>query len=166
MATVTLQGNPVSVAGELPAVGSQAPSFSVTGADLSPVTLASFAGKKLILNIYPSVDTGTCAASTRQFNSKMNERDDVVVLCVSQDLPFAFSRFCGAEGLEQVQTASTFRSPEFLADYGVKISDGGLAGLGARAVVVLDAQGVVTHTQLVGEIADEPDYAAALAALG
>ncbi|ATX77870.1 thiol peroxidase [Reinekea forsetii] len=166
MATVTLQGNPVSVAGELPAVGSQAPSFSVTGADLSPVTLASFAGKKLILNIYPSVDTGTCAASTRQFNSKMNERDDVVVLCVSQDLPFAFSRFCGAEGLEQVQTASTFRSPEFLADYGVKISDGVLAGLCARAVVVLDAQGVVTHTQLVGEIADEPDYAAALAALG
>jgi len=166
MATVTLQGNPVSVAGELPAVGSQAPSFSVTGADLSPVTLASFAGKKLILNVYPSVDTGTCAASTRQFNSKMNERDDVVVLCVSQDLPFAFSRFCGAEGLEQVQTASTFRSPEFLADYGVKISDGVLAGLCARAVVVLDAQGVVTHTQLVGEIADEPDYAAALAALG
>ncbi|MDO7641869.1 MAG: thiol peroxidase [Reinekea forsetii] len=166
MATVTLQGNPVSVAGELPAVGSQAPSFSVTGADLSPVTLASFAGKKLILNIYPSVDTGTCAASTRQFNSKMNERDDVVVLCVSQDLPFAFSRFCGAEGLEQVQTASTFRSPEFLTDYGVKISDGVLAGLCARAVVVLDAQGVVTHTQLVGEIADEPDYAAALAALG
>ena len=166
MATVTLQGNPVSVAGELPAVGSQAPSFSVTGADLSPVTLASFAGKKLILNIYPSVDTGTCADSTRQFNSKMNERDDVVVLCVSQDLPFAFSRFCGAEGLEQVQTASTFRSPEFLADYGVKIRDGGLAGLCARAVVVLDAQGVVTHTQLVGEIADEPDYAAALAALG
>jgi thiol peroxidase len=166
MATVTLQGNPVSVAGELPAVGSQAPSFSVTGADLSPVTLASFAGKKLILNIYPSVDTGTCAASTRQFNSKMNERDDVVVLCVSQDLPFAFSRFCGAEGLEQVQTASTFRSPEFLADYGVKISDGVLAGLCARAVVVLDAQGVVTHTQLVGEIADEPDYAAALAARG
>ncbi|MFT7698182.1 MAG: thiol peroxidase [Reinekea sp.] len=166
MATVTLQGNPVSVAGELPAVGSQAPSFSVTGADLSPVTLASFAGKKLILNIYPSVDTGTCAASTRQFNSKMNERDDVVVLCVSQDLPFAFSRFCGAEGLEQVQTASTFRSPEFLTDYGVKISDGVLAGLCARAVVVLDAQGVVTHTQLVGEIADEPDSAAALAALG
>ena len=166
MATVTLQGNPVSVAGELPAVGSQAPSFSVTGADLSPVTLASFAGKKLILNIYPSVDTGTCAASTRQFNSKMNERDDVVVLCVSQDLPFAFSRFCGAEGLEQVQTASTFRSPELLTDYGVKISDGVLAGLCARAVVVLDAQGVVTHTQLVGEIADEPDYAAALAALG
>ena len=166
MATVTLQGNPVSVAGELPAVGSQAPSFSVTGADLSPVTLASFAGKKLILNIYPSVDTGTCAASTRQFNSKMNERDDVVVLCVSQDLPFAFSRFCGAEGLEQVQTASTFRSPEFLTDYGVKISDGVLAGLCARAVVVLDAQGVVTHTQLVGEIADEPVYAAALAALG
>ena len=166
MATVTLQGNPVSVAGELPAVGSQAPSFSVTGADLSPVTLASFAGKKLILNIYPSVDTGTCAASTRQFNSKMNERDDMVVLCVSQDLPFAFSRFCGAEGLEQVQTASTFRSPEFLTDYGVKISDGVLAGLCARAVVVLDAQGVVTHTQLVGEIADEPDYAAALAALG
>ncbi|WP_320823669.1 thiol peroxidase [Reinekea sp.] len=165
MATVTLQGNPVSVTGELPAVGSQAPDFSVTGADLSPVTLASFAGKKLILNIYPSVDTGTCAASTRQFNSKMNDRDDVVVLCVSQDLPFAFARFCGAEGLEKVQTASTFRSPEFLADYGVKISDSVLAGLCARAVVVVNEQGVVTHTQLVGEIADEPDYDAALAAL-
>jgi len=165
MATVTLQGNPVSVHGELPAVGSQAPDFTVTGADLAPVTLASFAGKKLILNIYPSVDTGTCAASTRQFNSKMNDRSDVVVLCVSQDLPFAFSRFCGAEGLDNVKTASTFRSAEFLTDYGVKITDGPLAGLCARAVVAIDENGKVIYNQLVSEIADEPDYEAALNAL-
>ena len=165
MATVTLQGNPVSVHGDLPAVGSQAPDFTLTGADLSPVTLASFAGKKLILNIYPSVDTGTCAASTRQFNAKMNDRSDVVVLCVAQDLPFAFSRFCGAEGLENVKTASTFRSAELLTDYGVKITDGALEGLCARAVVAIDEAGKVIYTQLVGEIADEPDYEAALKAL-
>lgn len=163
MASVTLQGNPVSVAGELPAVGTKAPAFSLTGADLSPVTSEGLAGKKVILNIYPSVDTGTCAASTRQFNAKMNDRDDVVVVCVSQDLPFAFSRFCGAEGLDNVQTASTFRSPEFLADYGVRISDGPLTNLCARAVVVIDEAGKVVYNQLVSEIADEPDYDAALA---
>ncbi|WP_196159891.1 thiol peroxidase [Reinekea sp. G2M2-21] len=166
MATVTLQGNPVQVAGELPAVGTKAPAFSLTGADLSEVSLASFAGKKVILNIYPSVDTGTCAASTRQFNSKMNNRDDVVVVCVSQDLPFAFSRFCGAEGLDNVKTASTFRSPAFLDDYGVKIADGPLAGLCARSVVVIDEAGQVIHNQLVSEIANEPDYDAALNAVG
>ena len=166
MATVTLQGNPVSVAGELPAVGSQAPSFSLVGTDLSEVSLSQFAGKKLILNIYPSVDTGTCAASTREFNTRMNERDDVVVLCVSQDLPFAFARFCGAEGLEKIQTASTFRSNAFLDDYGVKIADGALAGLCARAVVAVSETGEVKHTELVAEIADEPNYDAALAALG
>lgn len=165
MATVTLQGNPVSVQGELPAVGSKAPDFKLTGADLSDVKLEDFAGKKLILNIYPSVDTGTCAASTRKFNESMNERDDVVVLCVSQDLPFAFARFCGAEGLDNIQTASTFRSSAFLDDYGVKLAEGPLAGLCARAVVAVDAEGKVVHNELVGEIADEPNYDAALSAL-
>ena len=165
MATVTLSGNPVPVAGEVPTVGTKAPAFSLTGADLSPVTLDQFAGKKLILNIFPSVDTGTCATSTRQFNAKINERDDVVVLCVSQDLPFAFSRFCGAEGLENVQTASTFRSPEFLDQYGVKIEDGPLTALCARAVVVIGESGEVIHSQLVAEIADEPDYEAAMNAV-
>jgi len=163
MATVTLQGNAVNVLGELPAVGSKAPSFSLTGADLSEVSSTNFAGKKLILNIFPSVDTGTCAASTRKFNAEINERSDVAVLCVSQDLPFAFARFCGSEGLENVKTASTFRSSEFLNDYGVKVADGPLAGLCARAVVVLSETGEVIHTQLVSEIVDEPDYAAALA---
>lgn len=165
MASVTLQGNPVSVAGELPAVGTQAPDFQLTGADLAEVSLADFAGKKLILNIYPSVDTGTCAASTRQFNERMNARNDVVVLCVSQDLPFAFARFCGAEGLDNIRTASTFRSSAFLDEYGVKIADGPLAGLCARAVVAVDENGKVVYNQLVGEIADEPDYEAALSAL-
>ncbi len=166
MANVSLQGNPVSVLGELPEVGSAAPAFTLVGADLAPVTLESFAGKKLILNIYPSVDTGTCAASTRQFNTKMNDRDDVVVLCVSQDLPFAFGRFCGAEGLDNIKTASTFRSPEFLADYGVKVADGPLAGLCTRAVVVIDESGKVLYTELVADIVNEPDYETALAAVG
>ncbi len=165
MATVTLSGNPVPVAGELPAVGSKAPNFTLTGADLSTVTLDQFNGKKLILNIFPSVDTGTCAASTRQFNAKINERDDVVVLCVAQDLPFAFARFCGAEGLDNVQTASTFRSPEFLDHYGVKIEAGPLENLCARSVVVINEKGEVTYTQLVSEIADEPDYEAAMSAV-
>jgi thiol peroxidase len=165
MAVVTLQGNPVNTSGDLPGVGSQAPAFALTGADLSEKTLASYAGKKLILNIYPSVDTGTCAASTRQFNEAMNKRDDVVVLCVSQDLPFAFARFCGAEGLDKIETASTFRSAEFLTDYGVKITDGALAGLCARAVVAINEDGKVVYNELVGEIVDEPKYDDALAAL-
>ncbi|TXR53830.1 thiol peroxidase [Reinekea thalattae] len=165
MATVTLQGNPVSVAGSLPSVGSQAPAFSLVGADLAPVELKDFAGKKLILNIFPSVDTGTCAASTRKFNASMNERDDVSVVCVSQDLPFAFARFCGAEGLDNVKTASAFRAESFMADYGVAIADGPLLGLCARSVVVIDESGKVVHTELVAEIADEPNYDAALNAL-
>jgi thiol peroxidase len=165
MATVTLQGNPVAVTGDLPAIGSLAPAFSLVGADLSPVSLSDFSGKKLILNIFPSVDTGTCAASTRQFNTSMNERDDVTVLCVSQDLPFAFARFCGAEGLDRVKTASAFRSESFMTDYGVAIADGALMGLCARAVVVIDETGKVIHTELVAEIADEPNYDAALKAV-
>jgi len=164
MATVTLRGNPINTSGELPAVGSQAPDFTVTGGDLSDVTLDSFAGKNLILNIYPSVDTPTCAASTRAFNERAAGRDDTVVLCVSQDLPFAFGRFCGAEGIENVKTGSVFRS-SFLEDYGVEIVDGPLRGLAARAVVVVDPDGKVTYTQLVPEIGQEPDYDSALAAL-
>jgi thiol peroxidase len=165
MATVNLRGNPIHTSGELPAVGSDAPDFSVTGSDLGDLTLGTFAGKNLILNIYPSVDTPTCAASTRAFNQRAGDREDTVVLCVSQDLPFAFSRFCGAEGIENVKTGSAFRST-FLDDYGVKLVDGPLRGLAARAVVIVDGDGKVTYTELVPEIGQEPDYDAALAALG
>lgn len=165
MATVTLRGNPIHTTGELPEVGSQAPDFTVTGTDLGEIKLSDFAGKKLVLNIYPSVDTPTCASSTREFNKRAGGRDDTVVLCVSQDLPFAFSRFCGAEGIENVKTGSTFRS-SFLDDYGVTIVDGPLAGLASRAVVVVDGDGTVTYTEQVPEIGQEPDYEAALAALG
>jgi thiol peroxidase len=164
MATVNLRGNPIHTSGELPEVGSPAPDFTVTGGDLSDVTLDQFAGKQLILNIYPSVDTPTCAASTRAFNERAGGRDDAAVLCVSQDLPFAFGRFCGAEGIENVKTGSVFRS-SFLDDYGVKITDGPLRGLAARAVVIVDGDGKVKYTQLVPEIGQEPDYDAALAAL-
>jgi thiol peroxidase len=165
MATVNLQGNPVAVNGELPVVGTKVPDFALTAGDLSPLSRDDLIGKPFILNIYPSVDTGTCAASTRQFNELINQRDDVVVVCVSQDLPFAFSRFCGAEGLEKIKTASTFRSPEFLTDFGVQLAEGPLAGLCTRAVVVVDASGVVTHTELVADIVDEPNYDAALLAV-
>ncbi|MBT2866294.1 lipid hydroperoxide peroxidase [Chromobacterium violaceum] len=165
MATVTLRGNPVDVAGKLPAKGEQAPALQLTGADLAEVSLASYAGKRKILNIFPSVDTPTCATSVRKFNEKAAALTDTVVLCVSADLPFAQKRFCGAEGIENVVTLSTFRNGSFAEAYGVKLASGPLAGLTARAVVVLDADDKVLHSQLVGEIADEPDYAAALAAL-
>ena len=164
MAQVTLRGNPSNTNGELPAVGSTAPSFSLVGSDLGEVSSGSLAGKKVVLNIFPSVDTPTCAQSVRTFNERAAGLDDTVVLCVSEDLPFAQGRFCGAEGIENVKTGSGFRS-DFAEQFGVKLADGPLAGLMARAVVVLDADGTVTHTQLVGEIADEPDYDAALAAL-
>ncbi|KIA81984.1 peroxidase [Chromobacterium piscinae] len=165
MATVTLRGNPVEVAGKLPAKGEQAPALQLTGADLAEVSLASYAGKRKILNIFPSVDTPTCATSVRKFNEKAAALADTVVLCVSADLPFAQKRFCGAEGIESVVTLSTFRNAGFAEAYGVKLASGPLAGLTARAVVVLDADDKVLYSQLVGEIADEPDYAAALAAL-
>ena len=165
MAEVTLRGNPIHTNGELPAVGSTAPAFTLVGSDLGEVTSESLAGKNVVLNIFPSVDTPTCAQSVRTFNERAAGRDDTVVLCVSEDLPFAAGRFCGAEGIENVKTGSGFRS-SFADDYGVKLEDGPLAGVMARAVVVLDGEGTVTHTQLVGEIADEPDYDAALAALG
>jgi thiol peroxidase len=164
MAQVTLRGNPFNTSGELPAVGSPAPGFALVGSDLSEITADSLSGKKVVLNIFPSIDTPTCATSVRTFNERAAGRDDTVVLCVSEDLPFAAGRFCGAEGIENVKTGSAFRG-SFAEDYGVRLQDGPLAGLTARSVVVLDADGTVVHTQLVGEIADEPDYDAALAAL-
>lgn len=164
MATVTLRGNPINVAGELPAVGSKAPGFSLIGKDLAPLTDGSLSGKKVVLNIFPSIDTPTCATSVRTFNERAAGRDDAVVLCISEDLPFAQNRFCGAEGIENCMTASGFRN-DFADAYGVRMSDGPLAGLMARAVVVLDADGTVVHTELVPEIAQEPNYDAALGAL-
>lgn len=165
MATVTLKGQPVNVSGSLPVKGEQALAWILTAADLSDVTLTAFAGKKKILNIFPSVDTPTCATSVRKFNQQASGFADTVVLCISADLPFAQQRFCGAEGLTNVQTLSTFRHPEFLQDYGVKLAQGPLAGLCARAVVVLDMHDRVLYSELVPEIANEPDYAAALAVL-
>ena len=165
MAQVTLRGNPFNTNGELPAVGSSAPSFSLVGSDLSEISSGDLTGKKVVLNIFPSIDTPTCAQSVRQFNEKAAGLDDTVVLCVSEDLPFAAGRFCGAEGIENVKTGSGFRS-DFAEQYGVRLTEGPLAGVMARAVVVVDENGDVAYTQLVGEIADEPDYDAALAALG
>ncbi len=165
MATVTLQGKTFSTNGELPAVGSAAPDFNLVDGKLSDVHLADYRGKKLILNIVPSLDTPTCATSTKVFNEKAGSRDDVLVLVVSADLPFAQGRFCTAEGVGNVAPLSMMRSRAFAKDYGVLMTDGPLAGITARAVVVLDEAGKVLYTQLVPEIADEPDYDAALAAL-
>ena len=164
MATVTLQGNPLETAGDLPAVGSAAPQFELVKADLSTVTLAELVGKNVILNIFPSIDTGTCAMSVRKFNEKAASLDNTVVICVSADLPFAAGRFCGAEGIENVLTGSTFRST-FGEDYKVNFTTGPLTGLLSRSIVVVDGEGKVTYTQQVAETADEPDYEAALAAL-
>lgn len=163
--TVTLGGNPIPVNGDFPQPGQTAADFSLVGADLADVSLASFGGKRKILNIFPSIDTPTCATSTRKFNAAASGLNNTVVLCISADLPFAQKRFCGAEGLDNVQTLSTMRGREFLRNYGVDIAAGPLAGVTARAVVVLDENNRVLHSQLVGEIKDEPDYDAALAAL-
>ena len=165
MATVTLQGNPVHTNGELPAVGSQAPDFHLVDSQLNDVHLADFAGRKKLLNIVPSLDTPTCAESTRKFNQYAKAHPEAVILVISADLPFAQSRFCSSEGLENVRTLSMMRSRNFAKDYGVLLEDGPLAGITARAVVVLDENDRVVYTQLVPEIADEPDYEAALAAL-
>ncbi len=165
MAQVTLRGNPVQVTGELPHVGQQAPAFSLVGADLSDVTLASLAGKRKVLNIFPSVDTPTCATSVRKFNAETSKLANTVVLCISADLPFAQARFCGAEGLQNVVNLSTMRGADFLADYGVAIANGPLAGVAARAVVVLDENDKVLHSELVSEIGSEPNYEAAVAVL-
>ena len=166
MAQTALRGNAVQTSGDLPAEGAAAPAFSLTKGDLSALSSADLAGQQVVLNIFPSIDTPTCAASVRAFNERAADLDNTTVVCVSADLPFAQGRFCGAEGIENVTTASTFKNPEFLTDYGVGMVDGPLAGLCARAVVVFDASGNVVHSQLVGEIADEPDYDGALASLG
>jgi thiol peroxidase len=165
MATVTLQGNEFHTSGELPAVGSTAPDFHLVDGKLNDVHLADYSGKKRLLNIVPSLDTPTCATSTRKFNEKVAGRDDVVVLVVSADLPFAQGRFCETEGISNAVPLSLMRSRGFARDYGVLMTDGPLAGITARAVVLIDEHGKVIYTQLVPEIADEPDYAAALAAL-
>lgn len=164
MAQTALRGNPVSTSGDLPAPGSKAPDFDLVKSDLSPVTSSDLSGQRVILNIFPSVDTPTCATSVRTFNERAASLDNTAVVCVSADLPFAAGRFCGAERIENVMTGSTFRG-SFLDDYGVKMTDGPLAGVAARAVVVLDTDGTVLHNQLVPEIADEPDYDAAIGAL-
>ena len=163
MATITLHDTPIETVGELPAVGSNAPAFTLTKTDLSEVSLQDFAGKTVILNIYPSVDTGVCAASTRKFNEIASSNPNVVVLCISADLPFAHGRFCGAEGLENVVSLSNFRNTDFGGNYGVTITTGALAGLLSRAIVVIK-DGKVTYTEQVPEIAQEPNYDAALAA--
>ncbi len=165
MASVTLGGNPAHTNGDLPAVGSTAPAFSLVGSDLGEVRLADHAGKNVVISIFPSIDTPTCATSVRTFNEKAAALDNTVVLNVSADLPFAQGRFCGAEGIENVATASTFRDSEFAENYGVQLVDGPLQGLCARAIVVVGADGHVKYTELVPEIAQEPDYEAAIASL-
>lgn len=164
MAQVKLQGNPVNTGGSLPPEGAMAPDFVLTKADLSDFSLKDLTGKKVVLNIFPSIDTPVCATSVRTFNAKINDYPDAVVVCVSKDLPFAHARFCGAEGLENVISASELRDTSFGDGYGVRISDGPLAGLFARAVIVLDEQGKVIYRQLVPEITEEPDYEAAFKA--
>lgn len=165
MATITLKGNPIETAGSLPAVGSQAPAFNLTKTDLSPCSQDDFSGKTLVLNIFPSLDTPVCAASVRRFNAEAILQKDTVVLCISADLPFAHKRFCEADGLENVIPLSVFRSPAFGLDYGVTITSGPLTGLLARAVVIINADGRVVYTELVPEIAQEPDYHQALSVL-
>jgi len=165
MAKVTLKGNPVSIIGELPAVGTKAPDFTLVDSSLADRTLADFAGKKKLISIVPSLDTPVCATSTIKFNRAAKADPDMVVLIVSSDLPFAASRFCTGEKLENVVTLSMMRDKDFAKDYGVLITDGPLAGITARGVVVLDEQDKVLYTQLVAEIGDEPDYDKALAAL-
>lgn len=163
---VTLKGNPVSIGGTFPAKGTKAPAFELADAKRNLQTLEAYAGKRKVLNIFPSIDTPTCAMSVRSFNQSASKLDNTVVLCISADLPFAQSRFCGAEGLENVVTLSTFRdTAKFSESYGVQILDSSLAGLTARAVIVLDENNTVLHSELVSEIANEPNYEAALSVL-
>lgn len=164
MASVTFQGNEVETVGVLPAVGASAPDFTLVKSDLSEVTSGELLGKNIILNIFPSIDTGVCATSVRTFNEKAAALDDTVVICVSADLPFAAGRFCGAEGIENVVTGSTFRS-SFAEDYGVTFVSAPLTGLTSRAVVVINKEGNVVYTEQVAEVTDEPNYEAPLAAL-
>lgn len=165
MANVTLGGTPCSTNGELPVVGSSAPDFSLRNADLTYLTKKNLKGSKAILNIFPSVDTSTCATSVRTFNKRASELPNTKVICISRDMPFAQKRFCGAEGLENVHNASDFATGEFGKAYGVELMDGPFAHIHARAIVVLDENGIVKHTELVSEIGHEPNYEAAIAAL-
>ena len=165
MAKTALKGNTVNTSGELPSIGSSAPLFTLVSNSLAPLSLESYEGKRVILNIFPSVDTGTCATSVRTFNKKSSELENTVVICISKDLPFAQKRFCGAEGIENVEMASEFRNSNFSNDYGVLLTDGPLEGLMARSIVVLDEEQKVIHTELVSEITEEPNYEAAISAL-
>lgn len=165
MANITLKGNSIHTLGELPAVGSKAPDFKLTGTDLSTKSLSDYSGKKVVLNIFPSVDTGVCAQSVRSFNEQASGLDNTTVLCVSKDLPFALNRFCAAEGLDNVVSLSEFKDENFSNAYQVKITDGPLEGLMSRAVVVLNEEGKVVYTEQVPEIGQEPNYEGALASL-
>lgn len=165
MSSVTLDGKPLSVTGSFPKRSSKAPSFTLTNQDLQEVSLNEYTGKRKVLNIVPSLDTPVCATSTRKFNEKASGLPNTAVLVISADLPFAMSRFCVAEGLKNVQVLSTFRNSQFLQDYGVNINEGALKGLTARAVIVLNENDQVIHSELVSEISNEPNYDAALAAL-
>jgi thioredoxin-dependent peroxiredoxin len=165
MAQTKLGENVVNTMGDLPAVGSSAPSFTLTGIDLKDVNLDDYAGKRVILNIFPSIDTRVCAMSVREFNKRAASLPDTVILCVSKDLPYAFRRFCGAEGIDKVVSLSDFRSKTFAQNYGLEMSDGGMAGLFARAIVVIDKQGKVIYTELVPVIGQEPDYEKAIQSL-
>ncbi|AQS37224.1 thiol peroxidase (atypical 2-Cys peroxiredoxin) [Shewanella psychrophila] len=164
--SITFQGSPVSVSGTLPQTRQIAPNFTLCAADLSDITLESLKGQKVVLNIFLSIDTPVCASSVRTFNEKASALDNVTVLCISADLPFATDRFCGAEGIEGVKTASCFRSPSFTEDYGVNLNQGALKGLATRAVLVVNEEGIIVHSELVSEITEEPNYEAAIAALG
>ncbi len=165
MASITLGGNPIHTNGELPQVGSNAADFTLIKTDLSTASLADFSGKRVVLNIFPSIDTGTCAQSVRTFNEKASQLENTVVLCISRDLPFAQKRFCGAEGLENVVNLSDFKAGQFGKDYNLEMTDGPLSGLHSRVVIVLDENGTFLHSEQVAEIADEPNYEAALAVL-
>jgi thiol peroxidase len=165
MSTITLGGNSVHTSGELPKIGTQLADFKLVKTDLSIATLADFSGKRAVLNIFPSIDTGTCAASVRKFNETAANLNNTVVLCISRDLPFAQKRFCGAEGIENVVNLSDFQNGSFGKTNGLEITDGVLTGLHSRAVIVIDEKGTILHTEQVQEIADEPNYEAALAVL-
>ena len=165
MASITLGGNPIHTSGELPKVGSKIADFKLVKTDLSVASLNDFSGKKLVLNIFPSIDTGTCAASVRKFNESASALENITVLCVSRDLPFAQKRFCGAEGLENVVNLSDFPEGRFGKTNGLEMTDGPLSGLHSRVIIVVDENGIITHTEQVTEIADEPNYDAALALL-
>ncbi|KLV09836.1 thiol peroxidase [Photobacterium ganghwense] len=165
MPQVTFQNNPVNIVGSIPVVGQLAPEFSLTASDLSELTLSSFSGKNLILNIFPSIDTPVCAASVKRFNEEASKLDDTQVICISADLPFAVGRFCEIEGIDNVQHASTFRSLDFAETYGVAIPDGALRGLTTRAIVCVNKVGIVIHSELVEEITNEPNYDAAISSM-